>query len=184
MISATRFWNRSHAEPRAWSIASMSLVMCYFSTERGSLPRMPGVKMGRWLWIVLAVGSMLIFAPASGAQAGADARAACPSGSEAMIRTELIFGMQRSGMPPVSRAAWQRFVARAISPRFPEGFTVIDAQGGWRGRRGLVREASRILIVWHNGLQQNRLEALRSTYKKRFNQKSVLRIDGMNCVSF
>lgn len=142
--------------------------------------------MARLFFIMLVVGAIL--GPGAPDAACADMRVAtaCRSGSVAMMRTELIFGTQRSQRTPVSSAAWQRFVAREISPRFPDGFTVIDAQGGWRGRRGLIREKSYILIVWHESAPQphDNFEVLRSIYKQRFRQHSVLRIDGSDCVSF
>jgi len=144
--------------------------------------------MVRSFCIMLLIGGLLgSGVPAiARADATAGAATACRSGSTAMMRTELFFGTQRPRLPPVSGAAWRRFVAREISPRFPDGFTVIDAQGGWRGRRGAVREASHILIVWHSAAahEHDQFEALRSIYKQRFRQQSVLRIDGSDCVSF
>ena len=120
------------------------------------------------------------------AQADAAAEVICRPGSKVMMRTELVFGTQRSQMPPVSRAAWRRFIAREVSPRFPDGFTVIDAEGGWHSQRGLIRETAHILIVWHDATprQNDQFEALRTIYKQRFHQQSVLRIDGSDCMSF
>lgn len=144
--------------------------------------------MVRSIGIMLALVTMLSFSlPAfARADAGAGTAIACRPGSAPMARTELIFGTQRPRLPPVSGAAWRRFVAREIAPRFPDGFTLLEARGEWRGRRGGIRETSHILIVWHGVTphQQDKFEVLRSIYKQRFRQQSVLRIDGADCVSF
>ena len=67
-----------------------------------------------------------------------------------------------------------------------DGFTVLDGAGQWRGPRGLVREASHVLVIFHEpgaGTDQA-LEAIRAAYKARFRQQSVLRADSTACVSF
>ena len=124
---------------------------------------------------------------ANATDASTDATTACRPGSTPMTRTELIFGTQRPRLPPVSGAAWRRFVAREIAPRFSDGFTLMAAHGEWRGRRGRIRETSHVLVVWHRATPQpqpDQFEVLRSIYKQRFRQQSVLRIDGSDCVSF
>ncbi len=45
---------------------------------------------------------------------------------------ELLFGRDVGGRLGVSEAAWGRFLAREITPRFPDGLTVMDAAGQWR----------------------------------------------------
>jgi hypothetical protein len=103
-----------------------------------------------------------------------------------MARTELIFGTERGSRGPVSKTEWRRFVDREIATRFPDGFTVLDGHGGWRDGIRAVRETSRILIVWRRtgSAGDGAFEDLRSIYKKRFGQTSVMRIDGFDCVTF
>jgi hypothetical protein len=110
----------------------------------------------------------------------------CRTGSSAMARTELIFGSERKALPPVTDAEWQSFIDDEIAQRFPDGFTLLDGQGEWRGSRGIVREKSHILILWHppSPESQDKIESLRSIYEKRFGQDSVARIDGLDCVAF
>ena len=68
---------------------------------------------------------------------------------------------------------------------------------GWAGKRedqlrilrglGLRRrEQSNILVVWHEPTSHTDadIEAIRSTYKQRFSQDSVMRVDSVSCVSF
>src|SRR6202453_636519 len=110
----------------------------------------------------------------------------CRQGSSPMSRTELIFGSERKDLPPVTDAEWQSFVDGEIAQRFPDGFTLLDGQGEWRGSRGVVREKSHVLILFHPSSQEQdeKIEALRSIYEKRFGQDSVARADGLDCVAF
>src|SRR5258707_8051902 len=68
----------------------------------------------------------------------ADTRAvACDAPQRPMQQIELMFGRSIAGHLRVGEAAWSRFLAREITPRFPDGLTVLDAAGQWPGpRRG------------------------------------------------
>ena len=57
--------------------------------------------------------------------------------------------------------------------RFPNGFTLLDGQGKWRGSRGVVRENSHVRILFHPSSQEqvDKIEALRSIYETRFGQE-------------
>jgi hypothetical protein len=138
------------------------------------------------IWIVLglatAIGCISAVAETDSGAPGP----ACRQGSSPMVRTELIFGSERKTLPPVSDAEWQSFIDNEIAQRFPDGFTLLDGQGEWRGSRGIVREKSHILILWYQSSpeSQDKIEALRSIYDKQFGQDSVARIDGLDCVAF
>ena len=112
--------------------------------------------------------------------------ATCSAGARAMARTELLFGSQRAHRQPVSQAQWDAFVRLEATPRFPDGFTILDARGQWRSRNGVVSERTRVLLLWHDGSADalRRIESLREIYKRRFGQESVMRVDGADCVSF
>jgi hypothetical protein len=112
--------------------------------------------------------------------------AECTRPSRELVRRELVFGAARSNADPLSESEWQSFLDSVVTPRFPDGFTVLNGHGQWRGQDGLTREQSRILVIWHDR-SPNRdadIEAIRAAYKLRFDQESVLRIDGVSCVSF
>lgn len=77
----------------------------------------------------------------------------------------------------VDDAAWQRFVADAVAPRFADGFTVLEARGQWRGLDGaVVSERSRVLeiVAADDAAVRQGLIELVATYKARFRQQSVL----------
>src|SRR2546421_6444833 len=60
---------------------------------------------------------------------------------------ELIFGRKIGDRIGVSEAQWARFLDREITPRFPDGLTVIDTRRQWRDtlRKNIVREAGKVV---------------------------------------
>ncbi|WP_338572271.1 DUF3574 domain-containing protein [Erwinia billingiae] len=114
------------------------------------------------------------------------ALASCQVG-DAMQQTTLYFGLSRPHGADITHAEWQSFVDSEITPRFKDGLTVFDAKGQWLGEDGKVaREGSKALMLIHApGKQdQQNIEALRTRYKQRFQQESVMRVDSPVCVGF
>jgi len=112
---------------------------------------------------------------------------ACPAGMTRAATAELFFGRNVGASEGVSDAAWKDFVDTEIAPRFPDGFTAGDADGGWRSRDGtIIRERSKRLFIVLAGKadEQAKLEAIRAAYKVRFHQESVMLFEGEGCVSF
>jgi hypothetical protein len=101
---------------------------------------------------------------------------------------ELLFGRDIGDRLGVSEPAWRRFVAREITPRFPDGLTVTDALGQWRDPDGgrIVREPSKRveIVLPGNADDAARLGAIVSAYKRQFHQRSVGLILQSACVSF
>src|SRR5262245_50516098 len=111
----------------------------------------------------------------------------CRSSAHAMARLEMLFGTSRPQSGAVTEAEWSSFLDTEVTPRFPAGLTVLNGPGQWRGSDGrLAKEQSRILIIWHepNNRTEADIEAIRSAYKARFAQESVMRVDSTSCVSF
>ena len=80
----------------------------------------------------------------------------------------------------VSDAEWRTFVAEEITPRFPDGFTVFDALGQYRGRDGqIISEPTKVLLIVHGRDARLRasVQELRDVYRRRFQQESVLLIE-------
>ncbi len=102
--------------------------------------------------------------------------------SEKYVRTELYFGLNRKGSSEVSEEEFQRFIDDFVTPRFPDGLTILDARGQWRESDStLTRERSKVLIVIyprkHRRAAGAKIEEVRAEYKKRFAQSSVMRVD-------
>ena len=135
-------------------------------------------------WLVAA-------ALAAAASAGAPARAAdapaCPEGTERFAEYRLFFGRARAGAEIVSDAAWDRFLAAEVTPRFPDGLTVLDGAGQWRNAAGIVeRERSKLLVVIAppGPGPLRRTAEIAEAYKRGFGQSSVLRVVRPVCASF
>lgn len=111
------------------------------------------------------------------------------SGDEdAWNRTELFFGTDKPG-PDVTEYQFTRFVNDVVTPRFPDGLTVLAGNGQWKGDNGkIVKERSKIIVLLYpkDGEQDSnkKIEEIRDKYEKQFLQESVLRTDSTEHVSF
>lgn len=111
----------------------------------------------------------------------------CQAAARPMARLEMLFGTSRTHGSPVTDEEWTRFLDTEVTPRFPVGLTVLRGPGQRRSNDGrLAKEQSNMLVIWHEPTAQahHDIEAIRTVYKKRFDQESVMRVDGMSCVSF
>ena len=102
-----------------------------------------------------------------------------PPGLKAAHVERLYFGRNIGDTATVSDSAWAGFVRSVLTPAFPEGATVWDAAGQWRAPNGeLVRERSFVVELVHLVTPdvEARVQQVMTNYKKRFAQKSVLRL--------
>ena len=119
----------------------------------------------------------------------ATAPGACPAGMVPGVVAEAFLGRDRAGAPEVGEAELAAFLAGEATPRFPDGLTVIDAAGQWRGAEGRVlRERSKLLVIALPGADAAeaaaRLEPLADAYRTRFGQEAVLRSIRPACLGF
>ena len=115
--------------------------------------------------------------------------AVCPEGWDQVTEYQLYFGRSDATGNPmaVSDEAWTEFLADTITPRFPDGLTVTDGAGQWRGESGeIFREQSKVLtlLVWPDDTALQRLNEIADEYERRFNQESVLLTSAQTCASF
>ncbi len=108
----------------------------------------------------------------------------CPAGLSPMVQADLYFGRVIAGGGSVSEEEWRRFVDEEITPRFPDGLTVTDASGQWRGQKGIVREPSKRVTIILPSQNAARIEAVRAAYRVHFHQDSVLLIETPVCGAF
>jgi hypothetical protein len=111
----------------------------------------------------------------------------CRPGATPLARLELLFGLGKADGTEVSDAEWREFLDVEVSPRFPDGLMVLTGYGQWRDSAGdRSREKSRVVEIWYrpSGESDAKIEAIRALYKERFTQESVMRVDGISCVSF
>lgn len=106
---------------------------------------------------------------------------------ELWARTELYFGLSRAGGPDITDEEFAAFVDTVVTPRFPDGLTLLSGDGQFRGVGGVVvKESSRVLILFYpwTGRRNRAVDRIRELYKEAFEQQAVLRVDGTSCVSF
>jgi Protein of unknown function (DUF3574) len=101
-------------------------------------------------------------------------------GSQAVVRSELVFGRLKPDGSVVTDAEWRTFVEEQVTPRFPDGFTVLDVLGQYRGRDGRIQaEPSKILLIIHglDARPRAAIQEIRDAYRRLFQQESVLLIE-------
>ena len=111
----------------------------------------------------------------------------CPEGTDRFVKYELFMGRGGQQGEVVDDAAWAAFLDDTVTPRFPDGLTVLDAQGQWRDPAGLVQqERSKLLVILAapGGYAMRLLDEISEEYERRFDQESVLRVVSDTCVSF
>ena len=105
-----------------------------------------------------------------------------------MLVAELFFGRNVKGRGPVSDAEWAIFAADAITPNFPDGFTVFDGYGQWRNPATgtIAHDPTKILLVAAKRGPDlaDRLNRVMDAYKSRFHQQSVGIITRDSCAAF
>ncbi len=111
----------------------------------------------------------------------------CPTGQSRAETVEMVFGRNEGDRLAVNDDDWRRFIDEEVTPRFPDGLSVMDVQGQWRAPGGmLVREPSKIVYLVLDGGPDDpaKIAHIRDSYKQRFRQKSVLLVSQKACVSF
>lgn len=119
-------------------------------------------------------------APASGP--------ACRAPLKAMTQIDLYFGRNIPGGGEVSDAQWRAFLDEEVTPRFPDGLSVLDVYGQWKSSRtgAIARERSkRLSIIVPDAAQAaGQFEAIKAAYRQRFRQESVLQAEAGVCAAF
>src|SRR5262245_53338348 len=96
--------------------------------------------------VTLALLVAITFAPLP----GCETLPKSDSSSKA-IQTQLYFGFEKPDKSYVTDADWQKFVDEQVTPRFPDGLTVLHGDGQYRGANGvIVHEPSRVITVLYS----------------------------------
>ena len=113
-----------------------------------------------------------------------------PGTTKGWVETKLYFGLSPADRPDkeVSEEAWRAFLDREVTPRFPNGLSVLDVYGQWQGRNETSPERLRTkcLIIDYPDTADNRakVEALRVAWKQKTGDQSVMRVTVPADVSF
>ncbi|MFM9858396.1 DUF3574 domain-containing protein [Pseudoxanthobacter sp. M-2] len=105
------------------------------------------------------------------------ARAQDGMGEIAAVQTTLYFGLKSADGRGVSEQEWARFLAEVVTPRFPQGLTVVTAygQGSNPGADAVLAELTKVLIVVHPDDEANaaKISEIKQKYSEDFGQTGV-----------
>ena len=110
--------------------------------------------------------------------------------SPGWVETRLYFGLGPADRPGegMDDAGWRRFLDSDVTPRFPDGLSVVDAYGQWQSPKGGAPERlrSKILVIDYPDQPANRakIEAIRDSWKRTTGDESVMRVTQPAEVSF
>jgi len=103
-------------------------------------------------------------------------------------RTELYFGGGLRKERGDYETVWNDYLDNVVTPRFPEGLTLIEATGQWRVKEGKAprRRSSKIIILIHEATPEKlrNLDEIRSIWKEKSGHISVLKVTVPVEVSF
>lgn len=109
----------------------------------------------------------------------------CGPGEQAVMLDQLYFGTGRPHGADVTPQEWSAFVAAQITPRFPLGFSLQEAQGQWRNADGsTAHELSHVLLLAHpdDDVSDRALHDIAVRYKQQFEQEAVLHLRSAACM--
>jgi len=150
--------------------------------------------------LLLLVSALARFSSAHAAQSSTlQGDAAHPAHTQGWVDTRLYFGLGRVEPGPdqpvaghsearVTEAGWLDFLDKEVTPRFPDGLSVFECYGQWQGKSMSHPERlrSKVLVIDYPDTVANRakIDAIRTAWKKRTGDQSVLSVTGPANVSF
>jgi len=117
-----------------------------------------------------------VVAVSLGACAQPGAPAVCTAPLKPAREIDLYFGRDKQGGGEVSEAEWASFLTDTVTPRFPDGLSVLNVEGQARESSGrIVRERTKLLIVvvFDAPAHQGRVREIVQAYNGRFGQHGV-----------
>ena len=129
----------------------------------------------------LAVVVLAALALAACAQAPAPV---CSPPLRSALQIDLYFGRDKPAGGEVSEAEWAAFVAEVVTPRFPDGLSVLTVEGQHRDPAGrIVRERTKLLVVvvFDAPAHQAKVGEIVDAYRQRFGQHGVFRTEQPTC---
>jgi hypothetical protein len=130
---------------------------------------------------VVATAALLALAACTPPQL---ASSSCPAPLKPAIEVDLYFGGEAGNGRAVSEADWAAFLAEEVTPRFPDGLSVLDVAGQYREPSGrMVRERTKLLVVvvFDAPAHLAKVQAVVDAYTRRHSQNSVFRTEHTVC---
>jgi hypothetical protein len=113
-----------------------------------------------------------------------------PAHAQGWVDTKLYFGLGPADRPDqgVSEADWRDFLDKEVTPRFPDGLSVLDVYGQWQRKGSSMPERlrSKLLVIDYADSAENRakIAAIRTAWKQKTGDESVLMVTEPADVSF
>jgi Protein of unknown function (DUF3574) len=96
-----------------------------------------------------------------------------------LVQVDLYFGRNIGETGRVTERQFEKFLREVMTPRFPDGLTVYDADGQFLDSSStLIRESSKVVSLVFLDTEKNErsIERIINTYKRQFHQESVLEV--------
>ena len=133
--------------------------------------------------------------PPSPAAVLQDDDAAHPADTHGWVETRLFFGLGpfNTAHAAAREAAWSHFLDTEVTPRFPDGLSVLNAYGQWQGKLEHARHQqkptrirSKMLLIDYPSTPENaaKIDAIRTAWKRQTGDQSVLKVIQPVDVSF
>jgi len=123
--------------------------------------------------LALALPLAVAAPPAGAAEAG---EAGTPA-----IQSTLYFGLSSDEGSGVSEQEWSTFLAEVVTPRFPDGLTVLSAygQGGGKQQKGVLQELTKVLVIVRPDTSEaaRKIAQIKAAFTRRFAQTGVFHTD-------
>ena len=136
---------------------------------------------------IAALLAVALTAMLAAASCAAEEAYECPAGSELNVEYRIFMGRNSNGVEVVSDQDWAVFLQDIVTPRFPNGLTVLDGEGQWQLESGAIeRERSKVLIILspQGGDAKEHLAEVATSYKEFFDQGAVIQTSAGVCTSF
>jgi hypothetical protein len=109
----------------------------------------------------------------------------CVAPLKTALEIDLYFGRDKQGGGEVSEAEWAQFMAEIVTPRFPDGLSVLNVEGQAREPSGgrIVRERTKLLVVvvFDAPAHRAKVGEIIEGYNARFGQHGVFRAERPVC---
>lgn len=104
------------------------------------------------------------------------------------VRISLLFGLRRPHGGRITKREWNAFLRDTVTPRFPAGLSVLQVEGQWQDRESgrIGREPGRVVWIVTPPAPDlpARIDAIRQTYRTRFQQQAVGVVITAGCDAF
>ena len=94
-----------------------------------------------------------------------------------MVVFTLYLGEAIPGQADLTSQEWQSFLDNTVTPNLPNGYTILNANGGWMNpmTRKTIKEATKILVAALTESPDSlaAIDRIRSAYQIQFDQQLV-----------